>query len=81
MSTASDRERLLTAAGFPPERIARIKVEGAIVRALDALDDAGAELDSAGGPGRQQSVGQALVAARHSLVEALRRNNGGAVGL
>jgi hypothetical protein len=77
-SPQPDREQLLVEAGFPPERVARLDVECGIARGLTAIDDAGARLDRIGDHDQQRSVGQALVAARHSLIEALRRCNGGA---
>jgi hypothetical protein len=52
--------------------VPRIRVEGAIVevlRALDVLGDRTGDLDD----DRQEAVDQAAHAARHSMIEALRR--------
>jgi hypothetical protein len=52
--------------------MARIRVEGSIVETLRSLDTVGertTELDD----DRRDAVDQAIHAARHSLIEALRR--------
>jgi hypothetical protein len=52
--------------------VPRIRVEGAIVEALDALDKVSQRADSLDHQ-RSHAVGQAVHAARVSVVEALRR--------
>ena len=52
--------------------VPRIRVEGAIVEALDALDKVSQRADTLDHE-RSHGVGQAVHAARLSVVEALRR--------
>ena len=54
------------------DRRARLRVEGAIVQALDAPDKV-SQRAAALDPERSHAVGQAVHAARVSVVEALRR--------
>lgn len=63
--------------GTQPDSLAgidvpRIRVEGSIVEALDALDKVSQRADALD-PERSHAVSQAIHAARLSVVEALRR--------
>lgn len=74
--TQPDTAAMVAELGFPPQRLARIYVEGAIARCMKAVGEAVARLEDLDDHDRRRAIDQALMDAQHSLIEALRRCGG-----
>jgi hypothetical protein len=66
----NDDEGVLTGLGYPPEGIARIRTQGSLLRALEALDEAVADADGLD-PRVGDAVNGAVRPARADLIRAL----------